>query len=308
MSTRGGVSTQGALIALLAGLAAGCDIPDVNVGGPPGPGDAPSEEVPVEERVAARSLQVARCGGSGLVPDFSGVYVFAFETVSTVGGGNLARAQTEAVTRYGVAQLCQTDDQLAAAVLTCTFDQGPLLDNTGTCAAQMPTGEVLAALDGVQLQGTVDVSTQSAVLNGFEERWGLPPQADLPAAGMDGLLDQDADGDPGVTLFGNGPVPSIAWAARLTTARIDLQVGNLTTLGGRTTSDTAQRIVGGPAQRLLDGRTRTPEPGTAIFVRADGIDGSAAADQNRDGFVSCAEVAPWIGAALPLPRAPACTP
>ena len=297
--------TPAAILGLIAALA-GCELADVGVGDQP---QGPGTEVPPEQRVAARTLELGRCAGSGLLPDVSGVYVFAFETVSTIAGGNLAGAQPEAVTRYGMAQLCQTDDRVDAALLVCTFDQGSILDDTGTCAAQLPTIELLATLAGVRLAGTVNLATQIVQLPGFEESWGLPAGTNPPGDGsVAGLIDQDSDDDPGVSLFGSGPVPTITWAARRTTANLELQVASPTALGGRTTSTTTQSIAGGPAQRVIAGRQRAGTDGSAIFIRADGIDGSGRVDANQDGRVTCAEMAPWIGQVLPLPREYACTP
>lgn len=263
---------------------------------------------PPEQRVAARTIELGRCPGSGLVPDVSGVFVFAFETASTIAGGNLVGGQTEVVTRYGIAQLCQTDDRVDAALLVCTFDQGSVLDDQGVCATQLPSVELLASLPGVRMQGTLDVATQTVSLPGFEERWGVGPNVAVPAegSGTDALVDQDADGDPGVSLFGSGAIPTVSWAARVTTADLTLQVSNLTTLSGRVTSNTTQSILGGSAERLLQGRTRSPAAGNAFFIRADGLDGSGVVDQNQDGAVTCAEMAPWIGQALPAPRKAAC--
>lgn len=297
--------TQGLLLGLLLGPI-GCELADVGVGDQP---QGPGADVPPEQRVAARTLEVGRCAGSGLLPDVTGVYVFAFETVSTIAGGNLTGAQTEAVTRYGVAQLCQTDDRVDAALLVCTFDQGSVLDDTGTCAAQLPSVELLATLPGVRLAGVVDLASQSVSLPGFEEVWGVPPGTNPPGEGVTaGLVDQDSDDDPGVSLFGSGAVPTITWASRRTIADLSLQVASPTALGGRTTSSTGQSIAGGPAQRVIGGRQRAGADGTAIFIRADGLDGSGVVDQNQDGRVTCAEMSPWIGQVLPLPREYACTP
>ena len=146
-------------------------------------------------------------------------------------------------------------------------------------------------------------------LPGFEETWGVPAGSNPPGDGSAaGLVDQDSDDNPGVTLYGSGPVPTISWAARRTVADIELQVASPTALGGRTTSSTAQSIAGGPAQRVIAGRQRAGADGSAIFIRADGLDGSGVVDQNQDGRVTCAEMAPWIGQVLPLPREHACTP
>lgn len=275
----------------------------LDAGAPGGGGGGGS----ADERVAARSLEPGRCPGSGLVPDVSGVFVFAFETVSMVAGGTVAGAQPEAVTRYGVAQLCQIDDQVEAALLVCTFDQGAIVDTDGNCAAQLPGAALLAALPGVRLQGRVDLANQTVSLPGFSETWGLADGASVPAEGdTTGVADQDDDGDPGVTLYGTSAVPTQSWAARATTARIDLQVADVLTLSGQTSSQTVQSIIGGPASRLLEGRERASQPGSAIFVRADGIDGAGVVDQNQDGRVTCAELGPWIGNVLPAPREPAC--
>lgn len=288
-----------------AGLT-GCELAEVGVGDEPA---GPGTDVPPEQRVAARTLEVGRCAGSGLLPDVTGIYVFAFETVSTIAGGNLAGAQTEVVTRYGVAQLCQTDDRVDAAMLVCTFDQGSVLDDTGTCAAQMPSIELLATLPGIRLVGAVDLANQTVRIAGFEETWGLPVGTNPPADGSTaGLVDQDSDDDPGVSLFGTGAVPTISWASRRTVADLELQVASPTALGGRTVSATRQSIAGGPAQRVVTGRQRAGADGSAIFVRADGLDGSGLVDQNQDGRVTCAEMSPWIGQVLPLPREYACTP
>ena len=307
MSRFGGprLGILGLAVCGLTGLA-GCELADVGVGDQP---QGPAAEVPPEQRVAARTLAVGRCAGSGLVPDVTGVYVFAFETVSTIAGGNLTGAQTEVVTRYGVAQLCQTDDRVDAALLVCTFDQGSVLDDTGTCAAQLPSIELLATLPGIRLTGAVDLANQSVRITGFEESWGLPAGTNPPGDGnLAGLIDQDADDDPGVSLFGTGAVPTISWAARRTVADFALQVASPTALGGVTTSSTAQSIAGGPAERVIAGRQRAGANGSAIFIRADGLDGSGIVDQNQNGAVTCAEMAPWIGQVLPLPREYACTP
>ncbi|MEZ4470874.1 MAG: hypothetical protein R3F60_08750 [bacterium] len=303
--------TRGWLVLLLAGGACVPTGAEVGQGGgTAGGGGGPS----TQDRLVARALQVARCPGSGLDPDVSGVYAVVMETVSTV-GGSLPHSQTEVVTRYGVMQLCQDEERIVGAFVLCGFDQSPLVDKAGVCATELPDDVVVAALPGVQLSGQIDLATGGISLTGFEETWGLAPGASLPAEPTGaaeveaaGLFDQDEDGDPGVTVRGNGASPTVAWLAQRTTARIALRVAGPRALTGLTTSQRDETILGGPASRALRGRVREGAQGEILLVRADGLDGSLHLDANGDGQVQCVELAAWIGNPLPPPRAWPCQP
>ncbi|MCA9527228.1 MAG: hypothetical protein KC549_13140 [Myxococcales bacterium] len=303
--------TRGWLVFLLAGGACVPTGAEVGQGGGgAGSGGGPS----TRDRLVARALQVARCPGSGLDPDVSGVYGVVMETVSTV-SGSLPSRQTEVVTRYGVMQLCQDEERIAGAFILCGFDQSPLVDKAGVCAAELPDDVVVAALPGIQLTGAVDLATGTVTLDGFEERWGLAAGAALPsepegAAEVEaaGLLDQDEDEDPGVTVRGNGATPTVAWVAEQTTARISLRVASPRALTGLTQAERQQTVLGGPAARALRGRERAGAQGEILLIRADGLDGNLRLDANGDGLVQCVELAAWVGDPLPAPRPWPCQP
>lgn len=283
-------------------------------GGDAGSGDAGVVAPPdVDVRLAARALPAPRCGGSGFFPDVSGVYAGLLETASQVSGA-LPGSQAEVVTRYAVVRLCQSEGQITGELLVCGLDLSPLVDEAGTCAAEVPGEALIAALPPVTLSGAIELGGESFVLNGFEESWGLAPGASLPAepAGAAvvmsaGVLDQDEDGAPGVTVEGNGVVPTRAWVARTTRATFRLRVGQ-GGLAGVSEAETAQVVLGGPASRALRGRQRQGLAAEVLLVRADGQEGSARLDANGDGQLACRELAAWVGNPLPLPRAWACQP
>ncbi len=265
-----------------------------------GPGPAP-EEVALRE-IADRGVELGNCPGIGPF-SVNGLWVGRFETRSSVSGTGLPKAQAETVTRYALLSLCEEGDLISGAIALCDIAQSQLLDEAGTCAAQLPNPQTLAAVEPQRITGSRDLVGPSSriSLRGYEERWGLEAGASPPAepAGVDtvedqGLVDGDADGDPGVTLRGSGPVPTIAWAARLTTADFELSLEEFCMVG-RTTSATTQSIVGGPATRALRGRRRSPEGGEALFVRAEGA-----------STLRCTDLAGAIGAQLPLPTGAAC--
>lgn len=278
--------------------------------GDAGMGPSPAE---VEVRLAARALELARCPGSGFVPDVSGVYAALIETASEV-SGHLSGAQTEILTRYAIIQLCQDEDRVVGEILLCAFDQSPLVDPAGTCAADLPGDALVANLPPAVVTGSVDIGNETVFLSGFDEVWGLQPGADLPAepsgAGVvesDALLDQDEDGAPGVTVRGNGLTPTQAWIARRTTATFSLGIGR-GGLAGTTQSEVGQTVLGGPAARALRGRRYTASGAETLWLRADGLEGSPRLDANGDGLLRCAELGAWVGTALPAPRAWVCQP
>lgn len=263
--------------------------------------------------VLDRALALETCRGFDGTPELSGAWIFAFETAATV-GGTLPEAQPEVVTRYGVATVCQDGTQVAMTLLVCNLAQTPVFDESRTCAAQLPSTELLARLPAVRVYGTLGDAGPEAtlVVEGWSERWGLADGAAPPPepAGVepvvgDALVDQDEDGEPGVTLRGDSSVPTIAWAARLTEAGFALTTDGRAMVG-TTRSSTAETIVGGPASRLLRGRTRRPREGGAVFLRADGRFGTPRLDANQDGAVSCREMLA-LAEALPAPAAAPCT-
>lgn len=265
------------------------------------------------EQVLARSLEVGGCRGFDGAPSITGAWVFAFTTVATLSGGNLDGAQPETVTRYGVATVCQDDREVAMALLVCNLAQTPVFDTSRTCAAQLPSTAVLASLPPVTVTGTLGQPgpETSLSLSGWSERWGLAEDAEPPPeppgvepVDDEAVIDQDQDERPGVTLTGDSSVPTLSWAARLTRADFELTADEQR-LVGTTRSETVQAIVGGPASRLLRGRTRDPRPGEAFFLRADGRYGSTRADADGDGRIRCAELGPLLDQ-LPEPPAAPC--
>ncbi len=293
----------------VAAFATGCERDEPIVDAGPGTGDAAVADP------STRSLRPRGCVANGW-PPVAGVWAARFETVSSIRGGGLA-AQPEGVTRYAVVELCQDGLAVQATWLACEPVISPVLDNTGTCAAQVPGPNLWAALPTVVGDGALDLSGPAPVLRlVWGETWGLAEGARLPAepSGItpvesDAVVDQDGDGHPGVTLRGDGPVPTVSWAARITGATFQLQVGpEALILQGVTASETAQTILGGPATRALRGRRRTGAAGEALFLRLNSPSGALPIDANRDGAISCAELGVLVGSPLPLPKAGACTP
>jgi hypothetical protein len=263
---------------------------------------------------ANRALQLAGCGSDGSFPNVAGAWLLRFETASVIAGGGLSE-QGELVTRYAVAELCQDGPAVQATVLTCSIHQWPVLDSTATCAAQRPSPEVIENLPAVRMSGRLSPNDPEAVLAfDWAEQWGLAAGAALPAepAGIsevatEGVVDQDEDGRPGVTLRGSGPVPTETWAARHTQTRLLIQGGDETVLLGRTINTlTAQTILGGPATRVIRGRSRSGQNSALAMVRVDGQFGSSRADANGDGVISCAELAPFVGTVLAAPLPAPC--
>ncbi len=293
--------------ALLAAVSS-CKVGTVGPeGGPPGGGGG----------LPHKGLRVDACRGGDGVLALSGAWAFRFETASSVSGEGLSAAQPEVATRYGVALMCQEGAEIGAYLVTCSYAQTRLADATGECAAQMPSAEVVASLPIAGMVGALDQDAPGARLRfeGFTEAWGLEAGASMPAEGAleaadaevpDGVVDADDDGDPGVTLRGDGEVPTIAWAVRRTRSVFDLVVQNDAVLSGTTTSETDERILGGPAVRVLKGRTRAPAEGRALFVRADGLFGSARLDADGDRLLTCAELAPYLFSVLPPPAQAGC--
>lgn len=263
--------------------------------------------------LARKGLPVGDCDGAGGVLELSGGWVFRFETVSTVEGA-LPQAQPETVTRYGVARICQDGTAVTAWLLVCSLAQTPLRDDAGDCAAQHPSEALLRALPAVVIAGELDRDAPGARLRFpiWRETWGLAsPDAALPAetdaAAEDPVVaDQDGDGNPGVTLAGTGEVPTLSWAVRRTDASFDLEIRDAVILIGTTQSETDQRIVGGPAARVVRGRRREGAAGEALFVRADGLFRSPRADADADGVLTCGELGPFLFDVLPPPPPDAC--
>lgn len=299
-------------IALLANCARPqLDITGANTGGQ---GGSSADDTALAE-VLKRGVVVGRCGAADTLPDLAGVWAYRFETRATVSGGNLPDPIEETVTRYGVAEICQDGSTLQAVLVTCDFDQSPIYDDANECAAQLPGLPLLAALSESTLEGALSVNGPEAelVMGGWRETWGLEPGAALPPEAGDvdlvdsgALLDQDDDGDPGVTLEGDGQVPTVSWAARETVASFAFTRVGDTQLVGETRSAVAQTIIGGPATRALRGRIRQALPGDALFLRVDGRFAAPNLDTDGDGAVTCAELASLIGGALPAPRTPGC--
>ena len=275
-----------------------------------GVGEAEVEQVEQVERVLARALELRPCPGDAF--GVEGVYVVRFETASTLRGA-ASQGQPERVTRYGVAQLCGDGQGLAARMLVCDLAFSPVLhEASATCAAEVPGPALVAELPVASFVGEVDLTGSRVALAGWAERWGLlddagPPEEPSGAAQVESedVVDQDQDEAPGVTLRGTGPVPTLSWSARLTEAEFVLQVvrGGLM---GATSSATSETILGGPAARLLRGRTREGQEGGAVFVRADGRGGSDRADANADGRLTCGELQPWLGPVLAGPTPVGC--
>ncbi|MEZ4463267.1 MAG: hypothetical protein R3F43_01790 [bacterium] len=163
----------------------------------------------------------------------------------------------------------------------------------------------MAALPGVQLSGQIDLATGGISLTGFEETWGLAPGASLRPSRRGrrveaaGLFDQDEDGDPGVTVPGNGASPTAAWLAQRTTASIALRVAGPRAMtrpddlsarrdhpGGRPPARCAARSGRAPRGSARAGRWPRRQP---------------APRRQRRRAVQCVELAAWI-------REPAATP
>lgn len=261
------------------------------------PEDTGSEDVVVP--ASQRGIRDAPCGTPGGVLNLHGIFVYRWETASSVSGGNLTGRQAESVVRTGIAQLCQNGTNVAMALVPCEWVQTPILDDTGECAAQQPGPAMVSRLEPMAMLGTLDFDAPGGTLTvgGFEETFGLADGADVPAE-PDGaetvessaIEDSDEDGAPGATLEGSGEVPTTTWAARRTTSRAVIEQGRGARWLGTTTSDTEQTILGGPAARAIRGRVRTGGDGGVVFERADGQLGTPSADLNGDGLYACDEL------------------
>ncbi len=302
-----------ALAIAIALVATGC-------GGPPeeeldGGAGAEMEGPPPEVVLAAKGLQLRNCPPGPA--DVGGVYAVRFETVDTVSHGDDVAAQEQRVTRYGVAQFCVEQRDIVVELLVCNMAIGPVLHGpSNTCAAEAPTVALLAALPVVRFAGEIDLNGGTVNLTGWSERWGLVDGASLPGepSGIDqldaadaeaaGVLYQDGDKQVGVTLEGTGAVPTRTFVARITSADFQLLASRLD-LTGTSTSTTEQVVLGGPATRLVRGRTRVAASGNAGFLRADGLNGADDIGVG-DGVVQCAEMVRWVNTPLAPPADGAC--
>jgi len=299
------------LAAVLFALTA-CVAPEV----PPDAGTSDATTGPDPGRALdERGLELRNCPGGAF--GFEGLYAVRFESTSAVSGGGVA-AQQEHVTRYGVAQLCVEQREVAVDLLVCRMAITPVLHGESrTCAAESPGAALLAALPVAHFTGEIDMSGASVTLTGWSERWGLHDGAELPTepsgieqmsgdeAARAGVLDQDGDGEVGVTLRGDGEVPTRTFVARVTNADFALANDGIN-LAGQVGSVTAESVLGGPATRLIRPRERGPGGrGSATFVRADGLAGAPDIGVG-DGVVQCAEVAAWIGTELAEPPSGPC--
>lgn len=297
-----------AVAALVLFAGPGCDGLRLGGLGAPAAGDAEQEALDI---LAARALPAPACGGAADLEDVGSVFVVSVETAGEV-TGNVARPQTERVIRLGVAAICVDGPDAVAQVLTCTLLRTPIEDPSGDCAALVPGVGLLAALPVVTLRGSKDVADpmHTLRLTGFDERWGLAADAgnlpELPPVDpttLPGVIDMDADEDPGVTLHGDGEVPIEVFAVRQTAGVLALLPDGDGQLVGRTRTQTREYMVGGPAARATGDRKHAVGEGTAVFVRADGLAGAPRVDADRDGQVTCAEAARLYARLPPLPTA-----
>ncbi|MCA9543393.1 MAG: hypothetical protein KC613_03355 [Myxococcales bacterium] len=296
----------GALGALA--LLAGCERDEV----PPDAGVAGGADAAVYDP-GARALPIRGCQ-AGTVPSVAGLWAVRFETAATLSGPGVG-SQAEVVTRYAVAELCQDGFAVAGTVLTCRIEQSPVRDGSGTCAAQVPADALLAALPPSAVAGQLDpTSAQPRLQLAWVETWGLAEGAAPPAeptgiaaADLSGVVDQDGDGHPGITVRGDGPVPTIAWVARRTEVVFDLLTDiNALLLQGVASARTRQTVLGGPATRVLRGRRRADGQGNVAWIRLNGPAGQVPLDRNGDGALSCAELAALYGDPLAPPWGGAC--
>jgi hypothetical protein len=271
-----------------------------------------SGEEATEAEALPVGLALSACRSEPLLYDVSGVYAARFETVSAINGGNLDGAQTEIVTRYAAIQLCQRGSTVDATTLVCAMHHSPLYDRSQTCSAQVPSAALLRGLPTVASRGFIDASAPEVGFSlPWAERWGLADTGTLPAepngaaqVESDVVVDTDGDELPGVTVKGNAEVPTVAWVARLTEASLDVSAGEGIVLSGSTRSATAEVILGGPASRLLRGRSRGEGRGALDLVRVDGLDG--APRLATGGSLSCAAVVGLIGEVFAEPRVQSC--
>ena len=294
-----------AAAALLALGVAGCDGVRIGAGGPV----AGSDEQKALDTLASRSLPLPDCRGAADLADLGSVFVFSLDTPAEV-SGSVPGTQTERVVRQGVAALCMDGQGAVAQLLTCALVRTPLEDESGDCAALLPSVKLLAKLPAAVMLGGLDPAEPEStlVLQGFYERWGLTADAttlpeELPedptmAAGVE---DADEDGDPGVTLKGDGEVPTTVWAVRRTQADLVLRDAGRGRLTGKTRAQTDERVLGGPASRAVAGRVYADARGDVTFVRVDGLAGTPRADADRNGVVTCAEGAQYFGRLPTLP-------
>ncbi len=288
----------------LVGLV-GCDGVRIGAGGPM----AGSDEQKALDTLGGRSLALPDCRGAADLADLGSVFVFSLDTPTEV-SGSVPGKQTERLVRQGVAAVCMDGQGAVAQLLTCALVRTPVEDESGDCAALLPSVKLLAGQPFATMSGGLDpVEPESTlVLNGFDERWGLAGDAttlpeELPedpemAAGV---VDADDDGDPGVTLKGDGEVPTTIWAVRRTQANLVLQDAGRGRLEGVALAETEERVLGGPAGRAIAGRVYAGGRGEVTFVRVDGLAGTPRADADRNGVVTCAEGAQYFGSLPSLP-------
>jgi hypothetical protein len=289
----------------LALAVAGCDGVRIGAGGPA----AGTDEQKALDTLASRSLALPDCRGAADLADLGSVFVFSLDTPAEV-SGSVPGTQTERVVRQGVAALCLDGQGAVAQLLTCALVRTPVEDASGDCAALLPSVKLLAGLPAAMMTGGLDPAEPEStlVLSGFDERWGLAGDAttlpdELPEdpTMAAGVVDADEDGDPGVTLKGDGEVPTSAWAVRRTQANVVLRDAGRGRIEGVSIAETAERVLGGPAGRAVSGRTYTSARGEVTFVRVDGLAGTPRADADRNGVVTCAEGARYFGRLPGLP-------
>ncbi len=296
--TRSGLLRVCALVVWVPWLSA-CPPLDPEDEAPPADAGADGPSGPLD-----KGLALERCVGTGGLPDLSGAWIFELETVASVRIGG-RQAQAEVVTRIGVAQVCQRTRDVEASLMICDLAQSRLRDPTGNCAAELPGRALLEALPPLRARGRVDRLGPGATLTlgGWRESWGLTDGALIEDGATQVperlVADQDADGDPGVTLRGDGEVPTETWAVRQTWADFALEVQD-NVLAGPGGGSTTEIPVGGPASRLLADRRRQGASGRLVMVRADGTNRTETLDLNGDGVLACAE----LGRLLPLLPAP----
>lgn len=188
------------------------------------------------------------------------------------------------------------DDQLwfRQRVKLCAQDQSPV---TAGLITYVPA-EVTQALPERDLAGYLlgDRPGDRYVSEELVENWGLSdevaPEDPLPeSAESDRIIDQDGDGEPGVTMVLGNDFCRIQLAQR-TRYRLGGEVASAVRIEGTLWSEVDKTILGASlplceAENQLDAR---PDGNRMVLVRIDGQGGAPDLDADADGEVSCAEV------------------
>lgn len=279
---------------LALGVGAGCPAVEALA-----PGAEASAEEAAAATLSARGIAEPRCNGfdDGRFP--SGLFVYSVRTSNAV-SGSVDPPTEERIVLRGIAAFCIDGDTVTGSAIVCELARTRLPEPDGTCSSLVPSLALLAGLPAANLAGErAPNDPEGLVQLVYSQSWGLEPGAPVPPepkAGEEpavspidgegplptGLVDTDADGDPGVTLHPNVSTDRTVFAARSFEARITLGGGDQGVALGPANVRTQEVVLGGYSSAPFVGR-----------VRADSTEADAhfvsVLDPNRDGVLTCLE-------------------